>query len=66
MASSAAMSVYSFPLLSNGEILRCLSEMDVSCDEAALTKPSPDGSRVMFEQIVECLGCQWTAVKREE
>jgi len=56
------MSVYSFPLLSNGEILRCLSEMDVSCDEAALTKPSPDGSRVMFEQIVECL----VGVSKEE
>ena len=57
-AASAAMTpsaAYSFPVLSNAEILACLAELDVPADEAALTRPTAETVRPMMEALVHLL-----------
>jgi len=52
--SRDAMS-YSFPLLSNGEILACLAELDIGLTDADLQKPTYESVRPAFEAIVMLL-----------
>ncbi|GHP07139.1 hypothetical protein PPROV_000588200 [Pycnococcus provasolii] len=53
---------YSFPILTNAEILACLSELDVPLSEVELTKPGYEIARPMYESITVLL----CGVSREE
>ena len=53
---------YSFPILSNQEILACLKELDVELQEQDLLKPSHDTLRAAYESMVILL----VGVTREE
>jgi len=46
---------YSFPILSNSEILACLRELDVRLDERDLLRPTHDGLRPAFEGLLDIL-----------
>jgi kinetochore protein Nuf2 len=45
-------SQYSFPLLTNAEILACLAELDIPACEDHLLKPTPDSARAVYEPLV--------------
>lgn len=46
---------YSFPILSNSEILACLRELDVRLDERDLLRPTHDALRAAYEDLLEIL-----------
>ena len=48
-----AQTTYSFPILSNTEILACLRELDVPLSETDLLKPTHDGLRPAYETLIE-------------
>lgn len=46
------MSQFSFPILDNDELLHCLADMEVTVDSQALSKPTYEVFRPVFEQLV--------------
>mmetsp|Transcript_29485 Transcript_29485/g.49579 ORF Transcript_29485/g.49579 Transcript_29485/m.49579 type:complete len:456 (-) Transcript_29485:50-1417(-) len=53
---------YSFPILSNQEILACLSELDIQFTEQDLLKPTHESVKQVYEPLVQLL----VGVTREE
>ena len=49
------MSQFSFPLLSNTEIISCLAEFDLPMEEAQLQKPTHDAMKLVYESVVHVL-----------
>lgn len=49
------MSQYSFPLLSNAEIISCLAEFDLPLEDAHLQKPTYDAMKPVYESVVHVL-----------
>jgi hypothetical protein len=45
-------SQYSFPILTNAEILACLAELDIAATEDHLLKPTPETARAIYEPLV--------------
>lgn len=45
-------SQYSFPILTNAEILACLAELDIAATEDHLLKPTPETARAVYEPLV--------------
>lgn len=47
------MATYSYPILSNSEILACLRELDVPLEESDLLRPTRESLRPCYETLVE-------------
>jgi kinetochore protein Nuf2 len=52
---------YSFPILSNSEILACLRELEVPLTETQLLRPTHDGLRSCYETLFEIFSGQTVA-----
>ena len=48
-------SSYSFPILSQSEILACLNELEMEVEEAQLAKPNYDFVKALYENLVVLL-----------
>ena len=46
---------YSFPILSNQEILACLSELDIQFTEQDILKPTHESVKQVYEPLVQLL-----------
>ena len=51
----AMAQTFSFPILSDGELLPCLRDMELPLNAAGLAKPTPELVRPVYESLVTTL-----------
>lgn len=54
----ASHSSYSFPILSQSDILACLNELEMEVEDGQLAKPNYDFVRQLYENLVVLLVSQ--------